>query len=187
MAHLGLEVVAAARKWAYARAKFRRLLDSKSAKSETVAAAKKTYLEASDKLEAVVARVETLAKAGALKRRKPSSRQFDWHGLAKAIAVGATALDDAINAPLKKPRPGVGDVIDAEFEVTKAGSTFVSFGSVETAPATGGVLANDTDSDGVLMNATLVGVPSNASAFTFNADGTFTYTPIAGFSGKHLL
>ena len=54
------------------------------------------------------------------------------------------------------------DWIDAEFESTKAGSTFVSFGGVEMAPATGGVLTNDTDSDGVLMDATLVMGPSNA-------------------------
>jgi hypothetical protein len=75
------------------------------------------------------------------------------------------------------------DWIDAEFEATKAGSTFATFGAVETAPATGGVLTNDTDSDGVLMDATLVMGPSNASAFTFNADGTFSYTPSAGFTG----
>ena len=35
----------------------------------------------------------------------------------------------------------------------------------------------------MLMDATLVMGPSNASAFTFNADGTFSYTPTAGFTG----
>jgi predicted outer membrane repeat protein len=48
-----------------------------------------------------------------------------------------------------------------------------------------GVLSNDTDADGALtpLTATLVSGPANASAFTLNADGSFTYTPNTGFAG----
>ncbi|HEX7139982.1 MAG TPA: Ig-like domain-containing protein, partial [Vicinamibacterales bacterium] len=48
--------------------------------------------------------------------------------------------------------------------------------------ATGSVLANDTDSDGDPLTATLGTVSAGASV-TMNSDGTFRYLPPAGFSG----
>ena len=45
-----------------------------------------------------------------------------------------------------------------------------------------GVLANDTDSDGNTLTAILVAGPAHGS-LTLNADGSFTYTPAANFSG----
>ncbi len=49
--------------------------------------------------------------------------------------------------------------------------------------ARGGVLANDTDSEGdLLLGATLVNGPTNGT-LSFNGDGTFTYTPNANFHG----
>jgi hypothetical protein len=46
------------------------------------------------------------------------------------------------------------------------------------------VLVNDTDIDsGDNLTAILVSGPTHASAFTFNADGTFVYTPVTGYSG----
>ena len=45
------------------------------------------------------------------------------------------------------------------------------------------VLTNDIDLSGNALTAQLVNGPVNASAFTFNADGTFTYAPAAGFVG----
>ena len=55
-----------------------------------------------------------------------------------------------------------------------------------TVNAASGVLANDTDVDtphGSLTAVLNVG-PANASAFTLNADGSFTYTPNANFNGS---
>ncbi len=46
-----------------------------------------------------------------------------------------------------------------------------------------GVLANDSDVDGPALSAVLVGGPSNAAAFTLNANGSFSYTPTANFNG----
>ncbi len=46
-----------------------------------------------------------------------------------------------------------------------------------------GVLANDYDVDGDTLSAIMVTGPSNASSFTLNSDGTFSYTPAANFSG----
>jgi len=50
-----------------------------------------------------------------------------------------------------------------------------------TVPASG-VLANDSDVDGDTLTAALVDGPSHG-VLTLNADGSFTYTPLAGFSG----
>ena len=46
--------------------------------------------------------------------------------------------------------------------------------------AAGGVLANDSDPDTVVLHAVLVSGPSKASSFTLNDDGSFNYTPNAG-------
>jgi hypothetical protein len=46
-----------------------------------------------------------------------------------------------------------------------------------------GVLANDTDVDDVSLNAQLVSAPAHAAAFGLNADGSFSYTPLPGFTG----
>src|SRR5207302_1728495 len=46
-----------------------------------------------------------------------------------------------------------------------------------------GVLANDTDPDGDALTAVLATSPAHG-ALTLNADGSFTYTPSAGFSGS---
>ncbi|NND71023.1 MAG: tandem-95 repeat protein, partial [Rhodothermales bacterium] len=61
--------------------------------------------------------------------------------------------------------------------------SFVSFGSEELAPAIGGVMTNDTDPQGDALTAILISGPSNAASFTFNADGTFSYTPTLNFGG----
>jgi large repetitive protein len=43
-----------------------------------------------------------------------------------------------------------------------------------------GVLANDTDAEGSSLTAVLVSGPANASSFTLNADGSFTYVHNGG-------
>ena len=45
------------------------------------------------------------------------------------------------------------------------------------------VLINAIDPDGDPLTAVLVNGPTNAAAFSFNSDGTFTYTPQNGFAG----
>ena len=46
-----------------------------------------------------------------------------------------------------------------------------------------GVLANDTDADGDAMTVTVVANPTNGSLL-LKTDGSFVYTPDAGFSGR---
>ena len=58
----------------------------------------------------------------------------------------------------------------------------VSEGQLLQIPAPG-VLANDTDPEGDPLTSVLANGPSHAAAFTFNDDGSFTYTPDAGYTG----
>ena len=46
-----------------------------------------------------------------------------------------------------------------------------------------GVLGNDSAPSGGTLTASVVSGPSHASAFTLKADGSFTYTPAANFTG----
>jgi len=46
-----------------------------------------------------------------------------------------------------------------------------------------GLLANDVDVDGDPLHAVLVNAPSHGS-LTLNADGSFIYSPAAGFAGQ---
>ncbi len=61
-------------------------------------------------------------------------------------------------------------------------NAFVTLGVAQPAPATGGVLDNDTDADGNSLTATLVSGPANG-VLALSVDGTFTYTPNADFYG----
>jgi uncharacterized delta-60 repeat protein len=50
-------------------------------------------------------------------------------------------------------------------------------------PAATGVLANDADADGDALTAVLVAAPATG-ALVLNPDGSFAYTPAAGFAGR---
>ncbi|HND53969.1 MAG TPA: Ig-like domain-containing protein, partial [Pirellulaceae bacterium] len=51
-----------------------------------------------------------------------------------------------------------------------------------TVDATSGVLANDTDADGDSLTASVSTEPSHGTV-TLNSNGSFTYSPVTGFSG----
>lgn len=52
-----------------------------------------------------------------------------------------------------------------------------------TVSVAAGALSNDTDVEGIALTATLISNPTNGSV-TFNANGSFSYTPDAGFNGE---
>ena len=70
--------------------------------------------------------------------------------------------------------------VDAQY--ASMTGTLISNAAVEPRPVVG-VLANDTNPAGSPLTAVLVSGPSNAASFTLNADGTFSYTPVADYNG----
>ncbi len=60
--------------------------------------------------------------------------------------------------------------------------SYLMYGESLTVAAPG-VLDGDTDADGDDLDAVLVTPPTYDAAFVLNADGSFTYTPDAGFGG----
>ena len=63
------------------------------------------------------------------------------------------------------------------------GNSYTTSAGTALTLAAPGVLQNDADIDGDTLTAVLVGSPSHGT-LTLNANGSFTYTPAAGFSGN---
>jgi hypothetical protein len=116
-AHLGVEILNAARRWARARNKCRRLFDSKSASPHEVEAAKNAYNKASDEMELTVMRLERMLRLNGLlvPMNKRPRNPFPWPQFLNAISQGARALEQAVNQP-DEPLPVEATVIDVEPE-----------------------------------------------------------------------
>lgn len=56
-------------------------------------------------------------------------------------------------------------------------------GTTLTVDAAGGVLKNDYDAEGDILSAVLIGVGTAFGNLTFNANGSFVYTPDLGYAG----
>ena len=90
------------------------------------------------------------------------------------------ANDGAANSNVATVQITVNPVNDAPVAVNDSYS--MAEDGVLTVPAAG-VLANDTDADGDSLTASLVAGPTHGS-LTFNADGSFVYTPNADYNGS---
>ncbi|MBA2493129.1 MAG: cadherin-like domain-containing protein [Acidobacteria bacterium] len=77
---------------------------------------------------------------------------------------------------------GIGDACENAAPAA-AGDAYSTNEDTALNVAAPGVLTNDTDGEMDTLTAMLVSSPSNAAAFTFNANGSFTYTPAANFNG----
>lgn len=91
-----------------------------------------------------------------------------------------TANDGVNDANVATVTITVTGVNDAPVAVDNSYATAQDTPLNVTAP---GVLGNDTDADGDALTAVLVSGPSNGT-LTLNADGSFTYTPEAAFTGS---
>ncbi|MEY3900131.1 MAG: hypothetical protein RI962_1286 [Pseudomonadota bacterium] len=105
-----------------------------------------------------------------------------------ALIKGALASDN-FSYSIKDPAGASSDAL-LSFDVVGANHapttisdsyTFI-YGQPLTVAASSGVLKNDSDYDSDTLSAVLQSGPSNGT-LTLNADGSFTYTPTAGFIG----
>ncbi|PWR03674.1 hypothetical protein DKT77_05285, partial [Meridianimarinicoccus roseus] len=95
-----------------------------------------------------------------------------------SLALGSYSVGSALGeSTFAYPTGGGGSA-----PVGVADSYSTAFDTALTVPSPVGVLANDTDADGDTPTAAIDTPPANGTV-TLNADGSFTYTPTAGFSG----
>jgi len=116
---MAFAVINAARRWLQTRLELKRLLDSKSAKPETVQKAKRTYDKACTELEGLVAKFERLLKSQGnttSMSRSAAARKFPWQNFFGMVAEVAKAAETAVGVPQGKRTP---DVIDTEGETIK--------------------------------------------------------------------
>jgi Ca2+-binding RTX toxin-like protein len=90
-------------------------------------------------------------------------------------AVTVNFYDNPDQVPPPAPPPNNPPVAVNDSYSTEAGQQLV-------VAAANGVLSNDTDAQSDPLTAAVVQAPSNGT-LSFNADGSFAYTPNAGFSG----
>ncbi|MEO1981222.1 MAG: DUF2341 domain-containing protein, partial [Fuerstiella sp.] len=117
-------------------------------------------------------------------------------GNSEPIAIGAGTRDssDGTIIPLSRYFDGLIDEVaifntqlNAETVQNLYASAFQDYTidentSLNVGPERG-VLANDFDAEGDPLTVSLISGPSNSASFTLNVDGTFNYTPVAGFAG----
>ena len=103
---------------------------------------------------------------------------------ARAADPTRMPVDDILGRP-RGPRPDVGAVqltSVTQQPPVAANDTYTTPQGTALTVAAPGVLANDSDPSGKPLTAALVAGPANGT-LTLNSNGSFSYTPKAGFSG----
>ena len=133
---------------------------------------------------------DTDAYAGGLGTTSGGSGNFE----PIAIGAGTQSSGDLTVSPLNQWFAGLIDevaILDGQLAAETIQDLFaigrqhylVAESEMLTVTAAQGLLVNDTDVDGDSLTAVLASGPSNAASFTLNPDGSFDYTPVAGFTG----
>lgn len=115
------------------------------------------------------------------KLNQSSTETASFAGIFDTNRQGTTPINMSFKsfsvAPQSQPQPNKAPVANDDTYNTDEDATL-------TVPAVDGVLSNDTDADaGDTLNATLVD-DVKSGTLTLNANGSFSYKPNSGFSGK---
>ncbi|WP_197040324.1 Ig-like domain-containing protein, partial [Mycobacterium sp. URHB0044] len=93
-----------------------------------------------------------------------------------------TASDGSLTSPAATVSITITTVNDTPVAIDDTGYTIAEDGTLSVS-AGAGVLANDTDAENAPLTAALVTGPSHG-ALTLNPNGSFTYTPVANYTGS---
>lgn len=106
------KVVEAARRWARSRAKYRQLMDSKSATAKAQQSAQKKHVEDTHKLEKAVLELEATLRTyqGAPLPKGRRKKPIPWKQVLGAISTGAGVLEKAMEGGPQFPPDNVIDV-----------------------------------------------------------------------------
>ncbi len=114
--------------------------------------------------------------------------QLGGRSLADVTAVSVQQSDASHNASwadfgfVETPAPPA--PVPNTIPVVRGDSYVAQSGSTLTVPAIEGLLANDFDSDGDQLTAAVSSTNSLAGSLALNADGSFSFTPSNGFTGR---
>lgn len=106
--------------------------------------------------------------------------ELDDGDISYSISASATSSDPLYQGP--SGSVSVTNVDDDTTPVANDDSFSINEDSSLSVGAPG-VVNDDTDADGDTKNAVLVSPPLNAASFTFNANGSFNFQPVANFFG----
>jgi acyl-homoserine lactone acylase PvdQ len=98
------KVVNAARKWAKSRSQYRKLLDSKSAKTNATETARRHHVEDTHTLEKAIIELEAAFKHYSLATPKGKKQAFPWKDVITVVARGAAVLDRALTPDNASPQ-----------------------------------------------------------------------------------
>ncbi len=132
----------------------------------------------------VVQSVDTTVTMGSVVLNPDGSFSYDPNGQFASLAPGQSATDSFRYTVTD----GNGGTDTATVTITINGANDApianndNFDVIEGDTLVAGVLANDSDAEGDPLTASLVSGPTNGT-FSFNADGSFTYTPNDMFLG----
>jgi VCBS repeat-containing protein len=101
----------------------------------------------------------------------------DYHG---GDSFSYTASDGALESAVATVSITVNSQNDAPVAIGDSVATVTTTPINISAP---GVLDNDDDVDGNSLTASKVTDPAHAQSFTFNLDGSFSYTAVSGYTG----
>ncbi len=100
--------------------------------------------------------------------------------------AGYNGLDSLVYQVCDNGTPSLCDTAIVRFTIAAVNDAPVAVDDAtavnEGQPATGNVLTNDSDPEGNGLTASLITAPVNGTV-VLNADGSFTYTPNAGYNG----
>jgi hypothetical protein len=127
-------------------------------------------------------RVDAETTWHSMSRNSGNTRLYEGVWDASALASGDHTITVQATGTTTKSHSITVAVVASNRTPAALADTYATDTDKVLAIAAPGVLANDSDADGDALTAAVAALPAHGTVF-LSADGSFTYTPAAGFSG----